>query len=82
MLVFENVIDTVDRLVFLLVDNLRVYLRGGNVLVSEQLARGINVNVKGQHHRCETVAGEVIGHMLGYACRFRPFVEDYADTAL
>ena len=81
MLVFENIVDTVNRLVLLLVDNLRVYLCGGNVLVTEQLARGINVHIQSQHHRCEAVPTHMIGHVFGYACRFRPFVKDNANTA-
>ena len=63
-----------------MVDNLRVNLRGGNVLMAEQLARGINVNIQSQHHGRESVSADMVGHVLVYASRLRPFVKDDADT--
>ena len=49
--------------------------------MAEQLARGINVNIQSQHHGCKGVSAYMVGYVLVYASRLRPFVKDDADAA-
>lgn len=57
-------VDQSDGVVFFLIDDFRVYLRGLHVRVTKQLADGIEVCAKCQHHRGERVLAHVIGTCL------------------
>ena len=55
----ENLVHAVYGIVFLLVDDFRVYLSCGNILVAQQLACRVEVNIKRQHEGGEGVAAHM-----------------------
>lgn len=65
-------VDQTDGVVFLLVDDFRVYLRGLHVRVAEQLADRVEVRAERQQHRREGVAAHVVGYVLGNARALYP----------
>ena len=76
----EDIVGEIDGIVLLPVNDFRVYFCRFNLAVSHQLADGIKVGSKGQHHRAEGMAAGVECHRLvrdsGIPC---PFPDNLVD---
>ena len=80
-LLLENIIYAIYGIIFLLVDDFRVDLSCGDILVSQQFACRVKVNIERKHEGGEGVAAHMKCDLLLHSGGFRPVAEYDAHAA-
>ena len=75
LVLIEELINESYGFILLLVYDLGIYLCCGYARVPKQLAGGVDVCPKSEHHRSEGMSGGMEGDVLGDSTRFSPLLD-------